>query len=79
MKRMIVILALLLAGCGGSDRPGDPAVYERIAGLSDCSQLQEQFNLAERTHQRGGEWGPSGTAYMEAADKRMREVGCYGS
>jgi hypothetical protein len=58
-------------------RPGDPAVYARIAKMTDCDALQEQFDLAERTHQRGGEWGPIGTAYMQAADDRMREVGCY--
>jgi hypothetical protein len=44
--------------------------------------MQEEISscpiAAERTHQRGGEWGPIGTAYMKAADTRMREVGCYG-
>jgi hypothetical protein len=52
-------------------------MYQRIEAMTDCNQLQAEFDLAERTHQRGGECGPIGTAYMEAADKRMREVGCY--
>lgn len=59
------------------ERPGNPGVYARIAKMTDCDALQEQFDLAERTHQRGGDWGPIGTAYMQAADDRMREVGCY--
>lgn len=52
-------------------------MYTRIASLTDCAQLQREFDLAEATHQRGGTWGPIGTAYMQAADTRMRQVGCY--
>jgi hypothetical protein len=63
-------------------RPGDPAVYARIAKMTDCDKLQEQFDLAERTSQReggpqGATWSEIGIAYMTAADERMRKVDCY--
>ena len=63
-------------------RPGDPAVYARIAKMTDCDALQEQFDLAERTRQReggpqGATWSEIGIAYMQAADERMREIDCY--
>jgi hypothetical protein len=62
-------------------RPGDPAVYARIAKMTDCNELQEQFDLAERTSQReggpqGATWSEIGIVYMTAADERMRKVGC---
>ena len=64
-------------------RPGDPEVYARIAKLTDCAKLQEQFNLAEATSQRpggpaGATWSEIGIAYMQAADERMNKLGCYG-
>jgi hypothetical protein len=57
-------------------------VYARIAKLTDCDKLQEQFDLAEQTSQRpggpqGATWSEIGIAYMQAADDRMRKVGCY--
>jgi hypothetical protein len=63
-------------------RPGDPAVYARIAKMTDCATLQEQFDIAEQTSQRpggpqGATWSEIGIAYMQAADERMREVDCY--
>jgi len=36
-------------------RPGDPAVYARIAKMTDCDKLQEQFDLAEQTSQWEGD------------------------
>lgn len=62
---------------GVTARPGNPQVYADIATETDCAELQASFDRAEATHQRGGTWGPIGTAYMGAADDRMREVGCY--
>jgi hypothetical protein len=59
---------------------GNPAVYERINGLTDCAELQKEFDTAS-THNDGAEPGTdeyrATTAYMEAADARMQEVGCY--
>lgn len=62
---------------GSAERPGNPAVYAQLAAETDCSALQASFDQAEVTHRRGGSWGPLGTSYMEAADARMRAIGCY--
>jgi len=54
------------------DRPGNPAVYARIEAETDCAALQREFDTAEAGPAR--EWK---VPYMEGADARMREVGCY--
>lgn len=89
MKRLIIFGFAAIAGigvisaAGSSDgmaptsRPGSPAVYAGIAAEISCTALQASFDRAEATHQRGGSWGPIGTSYMEAADTRMRTIGCY--
>lgn len=78
MRKALTLLTTLaaLTACGGTteaggDRPGSPAVYDRIAGLTDCAQVQQEFDTAETN---GGE---AGTAYMKAADERMKELDCY--
>jgi PBP1b-binding outer membrane lipoprotein LpoB len=53
-------------------RPGDPVVYEKIAASTDCVELQHIFDTAANGPAR-----PWKVAYMNAADTRMREVGCY--
>jgi peptidyl-tRNA hydrolase len=63
-------------------RPGNPKVYARIEAMTDCGQLQEQFDIAEANQFRDIDRGrtdlaEASTAYMQAADERMREVGCY--
>lgn len=81
--RFLAALAIVfLAACAGdSARPGNPAVYDRIGGLTDCAMLQTEFDLAMTNHDRA----PAGTeerrwtlAYAQAADDRMRKIGCYG-
>ena len=62
--------------------PGRAEVYERIAALTDCAALQREFDQAEtngRAARARGDLDLSriSTSYMEAADKRMREAGCY--
>lgn len=42
---------------------------QRIAGLTDCVALQAEFDQADRN---------GVVEYMKVADKRMKEVGCYG-
>ena len=54
--------------------PGEPAVYERIRSLTDCSALQQEFDTAAASHDRGG--GEVATSYMQAAQDRMRQLGC---
>ncbi len=59
-------------GSSGGARPGNAAIYERIAAETDCGALQAEFDTAEA--------GPPSdwkVPYMEAAEARMREVGCY--
>lgn len=81
----MMVLTLVACGPGGNpsrpnapavttspERPGNPAVYARIEGETDCAALQSEFDTAES--------GPPSdwkVPYMEAADARMREVGCY--
>ena len=63
---------LATVGPGGESRPGNPDVYERIESETDCAALQEEFDTAEAGPP--SEWK---VPYMEAADARMRELGCY--
>lgn len=72
-------------------RVGSPAVYDEIAAETDCAELQATFDRAEATSKRDGgpprgtaffqekygDWSKIGIAYMTAADKRMRQIGCY--
>lgn len=61
-------------------RPGDPAVYAQIEASTDCADLQETFDRAAGNNERaetGSEAFDYTLGYMEAADDRMREVGCY--
>jgi hypothetical protein len=72
-------------------RPGSSAVYAAIASASDCEVLQEHFDHGVMTNKRGGyvptgpafagaegaRWSKVGLGYMDAADGRMREIGCY--
>ncbi len=53
-------------------RPGNPVVYEKIAASTDCVELQHIFDTAAN-----GPAHPWKVPYMNAADARMREVGCY--
>jgi hypothetical protein len=98
MKRLALVLLLLAAcssdsdveqidpppmgGRGFLDRPGNAAVYERIAAETDCAELQKEFDTAEANHDRDSGTGKTtaaeiDTSYMEVADARMRAVGCY--
>lgn len=60
---------------------GNPAVYERIAGMTSCTALQAEFDIAgdntDRIQDEGGD-ASIPRSYMDAAHNRMREVGCYG-
>jgi hypothetical protein len=79
-----LVTALGLAACGGTgEKPGSPAVYAEIDRLTDCSALQEKFDIADANHTIDVDRGSNAlaridTSYMKAADARMREIGCYG-
>lgn len=69
MRRALLALLVLVGACGGGDEPDtNRAVTERIEALEDCAALQEEFDRADRNGR---------TDYMEEADSRMREIGCY--
>ena len=67
--------AELLAEYGGS-----AAVYERIAVLTDCGLLQEQFDIAAHANDTYDVNAPAWRwtlGYMEFADERLEAEGCY--
>lgn len=56
---------------------GNPAVFARISSLTDCAALQDEFDVADGNRRFGAD-NRAQLAYMDAADERMRELGCYG-
>lgn len=88
MRRLtaVVVLTFTLVACtGGTDgtggsRPGLDEIYSRIETSRDCDGLQAEFDAADRNHEAtraGSRNAEISLSYMEAADKRMRQVGCY--
>jgi hypothetical protein len=77
-----VVAAIAMAGCGGADsQPGNPAVYKRIKAETNCTALQGEFDVAMRqvdARKPGDAHRDMSLSYAEAADKRMRSIGCYG-
>lgn len=59
-----------------------PEVYEKISAMTNCAELQAEFDLAEEHGNRNRENGKLdlaeiSTDYMRATDERMQEIGCY--
>lgn len=90
MTRLILVLVLLLAACGGSKSPsadgyvaeygGSAAVYSDILSGTNCAALQVTFDQAagnNDTAERGSAEATWTTGYMAAADERMQAIGCY--
>lgn len=92
--KLIATLVLALTGitivgaAGGSGepepRPGLQVVYDRISAMTDCDELQAQFDQAAENHDRDSNRRPKrldlmkmSSSYMDAADARMRQIGCY--
>ncbi|HVM54655.1 MAG TPA: hypothetical protein VM262_15825 [Acidimicrobiales bacterium] len=63
----------------GAAREGNPEVYERIEGLSDCDELERELTAAETNAENRAD-DPDRQAillsYAAAAEERMDEVGC---
>ena len=62
------------------DGPGEPLVYESIAALEDCGELQAAFDTAADNNDRedpGSDRFEVTLSYMDYADERLRELGCY--
>lgn len=76
----IGVAVVLLAVVGSNDRPGEPSVYARIAILTDCADLQTEFDVAALNTDRmqdAGDDAAAPIAYMEAANARMEDLGCF--
>ena len=88
---VVCVGGLAAAGSANNGRVGDPNVYTLLATETSCAELQATFDRADVTRQRPGgpptggvfeqerygDWSDIGLAYMQAADARMRAVGCY--
>jgi len=79
-----IAVTVLVGGCGDtgdktSDRPGNPAVYDRIDAMSSCDDLQHEFDVAMANHDRapsGSDKRSTSLAYAQAAQARMEAVKC---
>lgn len=52
--------------------------------MTDCDELQAQFDQAAENHDRDSNRRPKrldlmkmSSSYMDVADDRMRQIGCY--
>jgi len=96
MKSYILLAALVLSiailACGSSapkpktaddyikEYGGSANVYQTILALTDCAELQNQFNTASGNNAReqaGSTNFKATLGYMTAADERMKELSCY--
>ena len=60
---------------------GDIAVYTRILEMTDCTELQREFERADeniKLQESGTEEYRWSMGYRTAADNRMKEVECEG-
>jgi len=88
----IIALALATLACGSSapqlktaaeffaEHGGKLEVYQRILSLTDCTALQTEFDQAEtnlKSQEPGTPQYKWGIGYMQAADQRLKELGCY--
>lgn len=70
-------------GSAGSSSYASNPVYRRIYGMTDCVALQAEFDIADENASRLQDAGRYEDArlpikYMDWADDRMQDVGCYG-
>ena len=60
---------------------GDITIYTRILQMTDCTELQREFERADESskrHEPGTLQNKEFTGYRTAADNRMKEVECAG-
>lgn len=63
-----------------SEKIGSKIVYERIDSITNCKELQQEFNQAmdnAEARQPGDEFRKISIDYATYADNRMRIIGCY--
>lgn len=89
---LALVFTLMLVGCGSNDNPspavennertvGDSAVIARIENSTSCTDLQREFDIAmdnAEAHASGDPARDLSLTYANAANNRMREIGCYG-
>lgn len=62
-------------------RIGNPDVYAKIEAMTDCAELQREFDVAMDNAERrrpGDQLRDVSMAYAKAADTRLEKLGCYG-
>jgi len=62
------------------ERIGSQLVYDRIDAITNCNDLQSEFDRAYdnvEARQPGDRLREISAAYGNYADKRMRALGCY--
>lgn len=89
---IIIVLSIVSFACGGSttlemtpeayfnEYGGSLEVYQNIFSLTDCTELQNQFDRAADNNEIEEPGTPAHKwtlGYMKAADERMKEIGCY--
>lgn len=84
---VVSVLATACGSTGSTDsgvtdntRTGNTAVYDRIDAMTDCTELQEQFDIAmdnADAREPGDPHRDLSLSYARAADNRMSELGCY--
>ena len=84
---LVIAFGMVRGMLGGSPtgpapaaRPGNPAVYSEIDSSTDCAYLQDKFDTASDNFDRaikGTDQADWSLGYMNAADSRMKVVGCY--
>jgi hypothetical protein len=85
-----IVLALASLACGSSapksvddylkEYGGNRDVYEKLFSMTDCTSLQNEFDIASENNQAATPGTPQfkqTTGYMVAADQRMKELDCY--
>ena len=71
----------LFASDDPKGRPGKAEVYNRIEASTDCAELQVTFDrrIEDALRREPNTYLRAVvTGYAEAADARMREIGCFG-
>ena len=77
---LLAASAIILTGCSTNDaKPGNAAVYEEIAAMTDCVELQATFDRNMDDVERRDPGDPLRDVvfgYANAANDRMRDLGC---
>ncbi len=80
LSTLLVVVGSAVSGCGGEEeQPGSPEVYARIEMTENCGALQETYERAagnNETAEEGSAEFDVTLGYMQAALKRMEDLGC---